>query len=45
MGVTEPICKVLKWLGKEGKFRPSPPPRHLRQRHIAVWRIFQFLNH
>jgi hypothetical protein len=24
MGVTDPICKVPKWLGKEGNFRPSP---------------------
>jgi hypothetical protein len=24
MGVTEPICKVPKWLNKEGNFRPSP---------------------
>ena len=23
MGVTVPICKVPKWLGKEGNFRPS----------------------
>jgi hypothetical protein len=23
MGVTDPICKVPKWLGKEGNFRPS----------------------